>query len=148
MVGRALDDGVEPRYRGLSLPKPVLGYERVRRRQRVFVTEGPFDWLTAVSWDLPTCALLGTQVRAGGLRFLDRARSVVFVLDSDEAGRDAAEQLAAAMGDRATVLRLPDGVKDLNELGAAEGGREAFFQVLDEAQDERRRERADVASTP
>ena len=32
-----------PKYRGLSLPKPILGYERVRGRPRVFVTEGAFD---------------------------------------------------------------------------------------------------------
>ena len=147
MVGRSLDDGVQPKYRGLSLPKPLLGSERVRHRPRVFVTEGPFDWLTALSWNLPACALLGTQVRAGALRMLDRARSVVFLLDSDQAGRDAAEQLAASIGDRAIVLPLPDGVKDLNELGAQPDGRQTFFRALDEAQAMRRKERADATST-
>ncbi len=147
MVGRSLDDGVQPKYRGLSLPKPLLGGERVRRRQRVFVTEGPFDWLTALSWNLPACALLGTQVRAGALRMLDRARSVVFLLDSDQAGRDAAEQLAASIGDRAIVFQLPDGVKDLNELGAQPDGRQTFFHALDAAQAMRRKERADATST-
>ncbi len=147
MVGRSLDDGLQPKYRGLSLPKPLLGGERVRRRQRVFVTEGPFDWLTALSWNLPACALLGTQVRAGALRILDRARSVVFLLDSDQAGRDAAEQLAASIGDRAIVFQLPDGVKDLNELGAQPDGRQTFFHALDAAQAMRRKERADATST-
>ena len=147
MVGRSLDDGSQPKYRGLALPKPLLGTERVRRRQRVFVTEGPFDWLTAVSWGLPACALLGTQLRPGALRFLDRARSVVFVLDTDQAGRDAAERLAAEVGDRAIVLHLPGGVKDLNELGTRPGGRETFFRLLDEAQQARRKEAADAAAT-
>ena len=86
MLGRALDDDRQPKYWGLSLPKPILGYERVRGRPRVIVTEGAFDYLTGVGWSLPICALLGTQVRAGRLAFLERARRVLIVFDSDEPG--------------------------------------------------------------
>ena len=50
MLGRVLDEERQPKYRGLSLPKPILGYERVRGRPRVFVTEGAFDYLTGVAW--------------------------------------------------------------------------------------------------
>ena len=39
MVGRAPDGVGGPKYRGLSLPKPLLGYERGRRR--LFLTECP-----------------------------------------------------------------------------------------------------------
>ena len=128
MVGRAPDGGGGPKYRGLSLPKPLLGYERGRRR--LFLTEGPFDWLTLTGWGLPACALLGTQPGRGVLRLLERARSVVLVMDSDEAGRDAAQRLSADLGGRAEVLELPAGVKDVSELGARPGGRDAFFRLL------------------
>jgi DNA primase len=133
LLGRALDDDRQPKYRGLSLPKPVLGYERVRGRPRVLVTEGAFDYLTGVSWGLPICALLGTQVRAQRLAFLERARRVLIVFDSDEPGRQAAADLAGRLGSRARVVRLPEGVKDLNDLARREDGRGTFFGLLKEA---------------
>ena len=76
------------------------------------------------------------------LRLLERARSVVLVMDNDEAGRDAAQRLADALGERAQVLELPAGVKDVNEFGARPGGRDAFFRLLDAG-----RREADVAIT-
>jgi DNA primase len=136
MVGRALDDERQPKYRGLSLPKPVLGYERVRGRPRVFVTEGPFDYLTGVGWSLPICALQGTRVQAGRLDFLQRARRVLIVFDNDEPGRAAAHELAARFGSAARVVTLPEGVKDLNDLGRLPDGRGAFFSLLKHAEAE------------
>ncbi len=124
---------------GLSLPKPLLGYERGRRR--LFLTEGPFDWLTFTGWGLPACALLGTQPGRGVLQLLERARSVVLVMDNDEAGRGAAQRLSAELGGRARVLELPAGVKDVSELGARPGGRDTFFRLLGAE-----RRDADVAS--
>jgi len=129
MVGRALDDR-RLKYLGLSLPKPILGYERVRGQRRVFVTEGAFDYLTGVAWNLPICAFLGTHVRAERLAFLQRAREVVLVFDNDEPGRTAATELAASLGARAVVLSLPEGVKDLSELANQPNGRQTFFELL------------------
>ncbi len=134
MVGRVLDEERQPKYRGLSLPKPILGYERVRGRPRVFVTEGAFDYLTGVSWGLPICALLGTQVRAERLAFLQRSRRVLIVFDNDEPGREAAVGLAHRLGSRGRIVGLPDGVKDLNDLGRRPDGRAEFFRLLREAE--------------
>lgn len=131
MVGRALSER-RLKYLGLSLPKPILGYEHVRGHRRVFVTEGAFDYLTGVSWNLPICALLGTHVRAERLRFLERVPEVVLVFDNDEEGQHAARDLAQSLGDHARVLRLPDGIKDLGELGASDDGRDTFFSLLAE----------------
>lgn len=134
MLGRALEDDRQPKYRGLSLPKPVLGYEAVRGRPRVFVTEGAFDYLTGVSWGLAICALLGTQVRAERVAFLQRAQRVFIVFDNDEPGREAASDLAERLGQRARVIALPEGVKDLNDLGRRPGGRATFFRILKASQ--------------
>jgi len=133
-VGRVLDEERQPKYRGLSLPKPILGYERVRGRPRVFVTEGAFDYLTAVSWGLPVCALLGTQVRAERLAFLQRSRRVLIVFDNDQPGRESAADLARRLGARAHIVGLPEGVKDLNDLGRRPDGRAEFFRLLKEAE--------------
>lgn len=136
MLGRVLDQERQPKYRGLSLPKPILGYERVRGRPRVFVTEGAFDYLTGVAWGLPMCALLGTQVRADRLSFLQRARRVLIVFDNDAPGREAAASLAQTLSGRARVVELPEGVKDLSELATLPHGRATFFQALREAERE------------
>jgi len=133
MLGRVLRDDREPKYRGLSLPKPILGWERVHGRPRIFVTEGTFDYLTGVTWGLAICALLGTQVRAERLAFLERARRVFIVLDSDGPGREAASALAERLGPRARVVELPEGVKDLNDLARQPGGRGTFFRLVKEA---------------
>lgn len=129
MVGRALGDR-EPRYRAVALPRPLLGWQLVRDRARIFVTEGPFDWLTLAGWGLPACALLGSQAGPTLLRLLGRARSVVLVLDADDAGQAATRRLAAELPERATALCLPEGVKDVNELGARADGRDLFFRLL------------------
>jgi DNA primase len=144
MVGRALDDSRQPKYRGLSLPKPILGYERVRGRPRVFVTEGQFDYLTGVGWSLPICALQGTRVQARRLSFLERARRVLIVFDNDEPGREAACELAGRLGKRARIVELPEGVKDLNDLGRLPKGRATFFKLVKTAE---AREDGDVAET-
>ncbi|MCC6387461.1 MAG: toprim domain-containing protein [Dehalococcoidia bacterium] len=130
MVGRALDER-RLKYLGLSLPKPILGYEGLRGHDRVFVTEGAFDYLTGVSWGLPICALLGTHVRAGRLKFLERVPEVVLVFDTDDEGQRAAHDLSASLGPRTHVVELPGGVKDLGELGARPDGRETFFALLE-----------------
>jgi len=129
MVARALNER-RLKYLGLSLPKPILGYERVRGHRRVFVTEGAFDYLTGVSWNLPICALLGTHVRAERLRFLARVPEVVLVFDNDDEGQRAACDLAESVGEHVRILHLPDGVKDLGELGASEAGREMFSRLV------------------
>jgi DNA primase len=137
LIGRSLRDDRQPKYRGLALPKPILGYEQVVGRPRVFVTEGAFDYLTGVSWGLSICAILGTRASAGSLSFLKRARRVVIVFDNDEAGREGAMETARLLGEKATVLRLPDEVKDLNELGAAPDGRNVFFRLVAQLETER-----------
>jgi DNA primase len=114
------------------------------------VTEGAFDYLTGVSWGLSICAVLGTQVRAERLAFLERARRVLIVFDNDGPGREAASVLAGRIGSRARVVELPEGVKDLNDLARQPGGRGAFFRLVKEADrggEEARREDGDVAES-
>jgi DNA primase len=130
MIGRTLRVDRQPKYRGLALPKPILGYERVVGRPRVFVTEGAFDYLTGVSWGLSICALLGTRGGGATLAFLQQTRRVVIVFDNDKPGRAAAAEMAALLGERASVLNVPDEVKDLNDLGRLPDGRSIFFRLL------------------
>jgi len=129
LTGRAVGEG-GLRYLNLRLPTPLLGLGLVRGDE-VVVTEGPFDWLTAVQWGLPAVALLGTRASRSAIQALSHFRRMYLALDSDEAGRRAAEQLMSALESRAIPVALPPGVHDLNDLGRAPGGREAFQRCLE-----------------
>jgi DNA primase len=112
LTGRAADDTTEPRYLNVSLPKPILGLGQVEGDQVVLV-EGPLDWAAARIMGLPAAATLGVGVSKLRLLPLARFRRVVILFDSDEAGRAAARELAAALGARAVIASLPRGVKDV-----------------------------------
>jgi DNA primase len=112
----------------------------VRGRQRVFVTEGTFDYLTGVGWSLSICALQGIKVQAQRLAFLERSRRVFLVFDNDERGREAVVFMKGLLGDRARVIELPQGVKDLNDLGQQADGRATFFELVRLAEAQQQKE--------
>lgn len=129
LTSRALRQG-PPRYLNLRLAKPLLGLGLVHGDD-VLVTEGPFDWLTAVQWSLPSVALLGTHVSRSAAQALARFGRVYLALDADEAGRRAASQIAADLHGRGVIVDLPRGVHDLNDLGRLPNGRKAFQRCLE-----------------
>jgi DNA primase len=120
------------KYLGLPGEKPVLGFERAAGRREVFLTEGAFDWLTAVSWQLPAFSTCGTDFPSDRLGWLARARVIFGVLDGDRAGREAADRFGQALGRRWVPLELPGG-SDLNDLGRQPGGRALFFRLVADA---------------
>ena len=140
-IGRRLDDAADtPKYLALPGERPVLGYERAAGRREVFLCEGVFDQLTAVSWRLAAFSSCGTAVPAERLGFLARAKVVYGVLDGDAAGRAATERFGAQLGNRWRPLRLPDG-RDLNDIGCQADGRSAFFALLNATRQEIRTEK-------
>jgi DNA primase len=124
------------KYLGMPGEKPLLGFERAAGRREVFLTEGAFDWLTAVSWHLPAFSTCGTDFPSDRLGWLARARVIFGVLDGDHAGREAAERFGQALGQRWIPLELPAGI-DLNDLGSQAGGRALFFQLVAQARQKR-----------
>lgn len=127
-TGRRLGDR-EPRYLNLRLPKPLLGLASARG-EAVVVTEGPFDWLTAVEWGFSAVALLGTRVPGKAAQPLERFEELYLVLDPDEAGREATEELRERLGERAIRVQLPAGIADLNSLGCRADGRQVFTRCI------------------
>lgn len=120
------------KYLGLPGEKPILGFERAAGQREVFLIEGAFDWLTAVSWNLPAFSTCGTDFPANRLGWLARARTIFGVLDADRGGQDAAQRFGAVLGRRWVPLDLPPGA-DLNDLGCRPDGRQHFFSLLAEA---------------
>jgi DNA primase len=141
LIGRRLDEeGQGPKYLALGGERPILGFERAAGQREVFLCEGVYDWLTAVSWRLPACCALGTALAPDRFGFLARAAVVYGVLDGDAAGAKAAADGAAIFQERWRSIPLPDGC-DLNDLGRRPDGRAHFFDLL-------RRHRATTLVTP
>jgi DNA primase len=120
------------KYLGLPGEKPILGFERAAGQREVFLIEGAFDWLTAVSWNLPAFSTCGTDFPANRLGWLARARIIFGVLDADRGGQEAAQRFGAVLGRRWVPLDLPPGA-DLNDLGCRPDGRQHFFSLLADA---------------
>ena len=132
LIGRRPDELGDIKYLSLPGERPILGLERVIGRREVFLTEGIYDWLTAVSWNLPAFSTCGTGLPANRLGWLARAWVVWGVLDADQGGREGAARFGAALGRRWRPLALPEGC-DLNDLGRRPDGRATFFRLLDAA---------------
>jgi DNA primase len=133
LIGRALPDGPGPRYLGLPLRKPLLGYHLARASPLVLVTEGVFDALALLAWGLPGVGICGTDPgrhALAQLRALAATRRVVLVPQADAAGREAAARLAALLAEPPPIVALPAGVKDLGELAERPEGRATFLAAL------------------
>jgi DNA primase len=126
--------GARVKYLGLPGEKPILGFERAAGQREVYLVEGAFDWLTAVSWQLPAFSTCGTDFPPDRLGWLARAHVIFGVLDGDRAGREAADRFGAALGRRWLPLGLPEGC-DLNDLGRQPGGRGLFFRLVASARE-------------
>jgi DNA primase len=157
MIGRALYAPLgrhrTPKYLGLSLSKPLLGYglalKRLRegcRVQAILIVEGAIDYVIASQWDLPiVCvALVGTHASRRQLaRLLDlqqRANHVPLLisLDADEAGRQASQQLLAQLRQQTPSVRelapiADHAIKDIGDLGMHPHGLPLFHAALEQA---------------
>jgi DNA primase len=130
LIGRSILAGHGgPKYLSLPGPKPLLGWETASAASTVYVTEGPFDWLTLRRWSYPAMALVGTHVRPEALASLARFERICLVLDTDQAGQAAAAELVRTLGERAVSVVLPL-VKDVSELGRQPDGSAIFAQTL------------------
>ena len=130
LTGRAIEDGIEPKYLGLPGNKPLLGWESAAGGSAVILVEGPMDWLTLRSWNLPAIALCGTHASARALDALSRFHWLYAVLDNDEQGHKAGQALADRLGPRVVPVSLPTGIKDVNELSAVPDAAGLFRDTL------------------
>ena len=135
LIGRTIGATAGPRYLGLPLVKPLLGYHRVQVSSVALVTEGVFDWLTLVEWGLPAVGVAGTdlgELALAQLRELAARKTLYLVPQTDAAGQAAAQRLILLLPRPARAIGLPSTYKDLSGLAAQPGGRELFFDLLPE----------------
>lgn len=118
-AGRAIDTS-EPKYKlpagfhkvELFNLHRVIGEENSPRR--VVVTEGFFDCVRVASAGFPSVALMGSSMTERQMELLTRHfKAACLLLDGDEAGRNATDELLKQLGRRMWVhaAMLPDGVQ-------------------------------------
>jgi len=115
--------------RGGNLVSQLL-LARLDPSRPVFVVEGIVDYVTLWQWGYQAVATLGTSIKAQDARRLARAAQVVFVPDGDEAGQAAAARWQEVVG-HGYVLRLPEGVDDVNDLAQQADGEEIFHRLVE-----------------
>jgi DNA primase len=138
LYGRSIGSAFAHRF--LSGSKGGLyAWEKVRHAEPVIVVEGMFDYAVlrqAGFWNV-TCSL-GTHLNTDQFRQLCEARSVyvVFDVDRNQSGQQAAEQLASrlvAHGISARRVFLPEG-HDPNSFFVQGGNAQQFRSLLKDAQ--------------
>ncbi len=82
------------------------------------IVEAPIDAITLQQCGLEAIALCGAQNRPDWLRQALISKEVIIATDADLAGERAAREITKWLCDDSTLarLRLPDGIKDANEL--------------------------------
>jgi len=125
-------------YKYLSLAemtKPLHGYARLDRRQSgspVIVVESPPDRLTARQWGFDAVANIGTGMKPEHTVQLARIQRPKIIVPHNDGGTgwDAALRWHEQIGPLVTIARLPDSVKDLNELGQHEDAQHLFNELV------------------
>jgi len=96
-AGRAID-GTDPRYKfpvGFHKSKELFNLHRVKDELFVVVVEGFFDCMKVSQAGYPCVALMGcTMSKAQEKLLADQFGEVVLMLDGDEAGRGATDEIA------------------------------------------------------
>lgn len=121
-TGRAINKHMQPRYLTLPMDKEVIHHKHIflgldNVGEIAVVVEGPID---AIRGGPGFIASFGVHLTDEQLCLLLKFKYVVFLQDSDEAGAKFAEQayrLSALGAEHVELVHLPDGFKDVGEMG-------------------------------
>lgn len=100
----------------------------------VVIVEGQADAITFGGWGIPAVALGGMRAPEDLLRRVKRQRRAFVLLDNTPEASEIGRQIARALGPRAFLPTLPEGIKDANEWLLAGATREDAEALLNRAQ--------------
>ena len=116
-AGRSID-GTEPRYKfppGFRKSLELFNLHRVKGELAVVVVEGFFDCMKVAQAGYPCVAVMGSSMsKAQEDLIAEHFASVVLMLDGDEAGRRATEEIAGRLQRlifQVKTIELDDGVQ-------------------------------------
>lgn len=133
MTARSLD-GREPKY--LHLPGEIshLFNEGDLNHEKVIITEGPTDCISAVQAGHKAVAVLGSYgFKPEYISKFSRCKDTYVCFDPDSAGNSGALKAAGMLGERAKIVSLPAG-SDLNDYFRERDPKD-FDELIDAAED-------------
>ncbi len=83
--------------------------------EQVAVVEGQADAITFAEWGIPAIALCGMTTNDVLTKRLGKHKRVFITLDNTKDANAQSNELARAIGRRAFIPTLPDGIKDAND---------------------------------
>lgn len=97
---------------------------------RIIVTEGEIDALTLRQWGLDAVAIPGTGAfkPEWGKQF-EHCQQALICFDADPSGERGAAEAAEILGEKASIIKIPDG-KDVNEFVCRGHTKEEFEELL------------------
>ncbi len=114
------------KYKNTSFKKKnhLFGLEKAKqsilKENCVYVVEGQFDCIRAISNGIENCVCLGSGSMAFDqfatlMRYTD---NIVMLLDNDKAGIEGMDRAVARFGNKANIIKasIPDGYKDLDQF--------------------------------
>jgi DNA primase catalytic core len=121
-------------YKYLHIPGPItyLFNEDALYNDEVTIVEGPTDVIAAEQAGFHAVALLGSQnLKPSDLPKFSSCKRIYIALDGDRSGKQGTEKAVEILGERARIVRLPDGFDICNYL--AEHSADEFKHLLDSA---------------
>jgi DNA primase len=114
-AGRAIDDA-EPKYKlpaGFKKSAVLFNMHHVKAGGLVIVVEGFFDCVKVDQAGFDVIALMGSSLSAHQEELLCPFSDIIILLDGDDAGREAAKEIAARLAPShwVRVISLDDGVQ-------------------------------------
>jgi DNA primase len=115
-AGRSID-GTEPRYKfpaGFRKSLELFNFHRVKSEYFAVVVEGFFDCMKVVQAGYPCVALMGSTMSNPQQKTLaEHFGQVILMLDGDEAGREAMEEIAERLQPVVYLVSTVELPKDL-----------------------------------
>lgn len=110
MIARALSEDAERKYLALPGTKEYLFNEDALTSPTVLLVEGPIDCIVAEQMGIRAVALTGTAFKAEYSARFNRCELVHVAFDGDAAGAASTVAVADALGDKARIITMPQGM--------------------------------------
>jgi DNA primase len=115
--------------------QPYYNYAVTSGRDYIVIVEGQADAISFAEWDIPALALGGMQLSNDLLKNLRDYKRVFVTLDNTTDAHEQSQRIGKALGGKAYLPQLPEGVKDANEwLGNHHATADDAHAVLNQAQ--------------
>jgi DNA primase len=130
-VGRSIEGKEFKNSTGMPKSKTLFNINRAKKYNTVYVVESSFDVIRLDQCGIPSVATLGATVSNTQCDLLKKHfNSVIVVGDNDDAGKSMQSKILEKLGNRATLISLPQRFKDIGDM-SDEDIRELAVRVED-----------------